>query len=1530
MPRTFTLSIVQESIRLFAAVRGRKNGGLRPDRRATPKNRRRLVLDALGPGLTPLEERIAMASQVLGGLEFDYSGSPGQLVLSGTTSQPVQIGLQPAQGEIFVPLLSLVGNTTLVPGNGTPSFIVNGELFTSFGGSETNIDLLGGLTDSTFDINTLTGPGQAVCGTISSLAALAGGQLGVSLIRMDRNATSNSPQLDLTGNLGLTGVAGLVVDLASNGSAVTGVTGCFSASPNLTIGSLAFAPQNLGLSWSQGQLSLWGDTSANIGSGPVSGQFGNQSSPGIAFSNGSLTSASLGVTGTFTVDGITFTTKGLQLNYSQPSAGHASWAMTGAAGFSLGGQSVDVAFGSGGSSGLVVTDGTLTSLDMAITSNIAVDSLQFQTAALRLTDNVGTSTYQVTGSTMVAIGPDTLGVDFLGPHGLMIVGGSVASIDASISGNLTLGAVTVVPEQLALNYSGNATFITGQANVAIGADTLGLSFNGNQGLAIVGGGVAAVNASLSGNISIGSLAVQPRQLSLNYTANGPTFITGGANVAIGPDNLDVMFNGSQGLVVDKGAVSAVNASLSGQLTIGSLTAQAEQLSLNYTANGPTFITGGANLVLGPDNLDVMFNGSQGLVIDQGAVSAVNGTLEGNLHVGGLTITANQLTLNYNAARTSITGGANFSLDSGNTLDIDFSGANGLLISGGSVASMDAIVTGQFSLSGANFYANGLALNYSGSGNVSITGVAGFSLSAGDQACVAFSSPGGMVFTGGSLSAINATLNGCLALSGLTATVANATIAYQAATGNAPSSLGLSGSLALGFGSQAANDQNNIVVALNRVGNTPGLLIQNGALESLDASFSGNISLFGCTLSVPGSDAITIDYNRAQDQFEFSGSLIFSNNDQTFNQMTAALGSPASPGLILKAGDVSILNVSLSGSFDLFDIATTINSLDVSYSSSASSLVITGGVSVSLGSGLASSFSLTDGGLTINTQTGDMNIDGFTANLADVNLGFLTIENFSLSYTSANSLWNANLAVQFPLGWSVDATLQLENGTINEIGLAYSAGTSEGIPVGDTGLFVTSISTTLDNLEQPDNLTVTGSIGVTYGKQVSVAGYSGAILLATGSFLIDPDGLTLDANVTMLGGLATGNGNLTLDWASGQYSLAISENILDGTFVVDAEVQFDSTGDLLITAMAAVNVPSAMPVIGGDNLGSINFALKYLYNDGNPTFFAAAWTTVHFWFIHETVGFEWDNGFSFLGSDGVSNIVSQLSLPNPAPGQNPTGSGLYPLVQWSNIDTLPSSSNTTNSAGNSVTVPPGTSTISLQGETAYNWGRNLALVTSDSAGTIWTSLTNFPAGTTEFVDLNGGTVQLYSTNNALPSFPVNDMTITANYSGSTLMGYVVLSGDSRIAYITNNSNSNTYTPALAYLTVTTTQVTPGASNSGFQYNVVIQAIPYFNQNLPCYTYYLETYYSSAYPNAVPALTSSVNSTVYTQPTIQSLSAGNVLLPSNQAAFDVTSPYLEAIDTQTSFTTGQLPELMSYYASDLNSTITPGLYRQDQGV
>ena len=97
----------------------------------------------------------------------------------------------------------------------------------------------------------------------------------------------------------------------------------------------------------------------------------------------------------------------------------------------------------------------------------------------------------------------------------------------------------------------------------------------------------------------------------------------------------------------------------------------------------------------------------------------------------------------------------------------------------------------------------------------------------------------------------------------------------------------------------------------------------------------------------------------------------------------------------------------------------------------------------------------DPGITITN--GGFTVDNFAFSLDNVPIGAFTLNYIDLSYASAGDVWSGAGQVTFPTG-----LVDLGEHDVRErrrwtISLAYNAGTSTGIAIPDTGMFVTEIS-----------------------------------------------------------------------------------------------------------------------------------------------------------------------------------------------------------------------------------------------------------------------------------------------------------------------------------------------------------------------------------------------------------------------------------------------------------------------------------------
>jgi hypothetical protein len=448
---------------------------------------------------------------------------------------------------------------------------------------------------------------------------------------------------------------------------------------------------------------------------------------------------------------------------------------------------------------------------------------------------------------------------------------------------------------------------------------------------------------------------------------------------------------------------------------------------------------------------------------------------------------------------------------------------------------------------------------------------------------------------------------------------------------------------------------------------PGLVIQHGQLTTLNATVNGNFTL-GPANFTTNNNGLTFSYSEQAHQFQMYGSLTLNitTNGGQVQSITADLGTSMQPGLVFLTTDDTItqINMALTGTFDLHGVTLTLQGAGMSYASDSQGTYYSVFGTVSLQKIFNASVSLGTGanpGLQI--RNGEWQLDQITLHVQNVPLGPFSLRTLDVSYTSTsrdNYSVGVQLQVGMPGGWVVGGSLGLVNNQVTEISLSLQTGQTP-IAIPGTGVSITYLSATLNNITDWANWSFSGQVDLIYGPQTTIFGQQVTLLAAAGSFTVDKDELVLSATV-WLGASSTGGtglnayqGNLgsaqrtiTLDWGSQVYSADLSASLVGGVFTVGLSFTFDGQGDVTIKGSANVNVPSQVPFIGGDTLGGIDFALEYRPNNGDPEGFVAAWVEVNVFGTHD-VGFEYDlttKDFKGLGTSSIKELSASLGNPPP--------------------------------------------------------------------------------------------------------------------------------------------------------------------------------------------------------------------------------------------------------------------------------------------
>jgi hypothetical protein len=417
---------------------------------------------------------------------------------------------------------------------------------------------------------------------------------------------------------------------------------------------------------------------------------------------------------------------------------------------------------------------------------------------------------------------------------------------------------------------------------------------------------------------------------------------------------------------------------------------------------------------------------------------------------------------------------------------------------------------------------------------------------------------------------------------------------------------------------------------------PGILIQNGQIQSLNGSVTANFNFAGLTVAF---DGLGVKYVKSTQDLDVYGSASISNNgsDDTFQGISASLGSKAAPGLVLKNGDLQSLQITVNGGFTLFGADLSADGVAIGYESSTNELALSGTVEVKLASAIHGLVGLPENGITINTSTGAVDVNGLNLQFG-ASFGLFTAE-LGLKYTTTGgtTTFKGNAMVGLPgTGDSFNGEFTLTNDQLTSISLDYSS-SGQGIPLGTSQVYIVWMGGSINGLNNLANLQAHVSIDLKFGRSLDIGGTNYALFTASGGVTVTPSSLTVDGSMQLLSTQVhdplTGTGDFDgllgsvttlvgINWKYGVYTAEINTQLL-GAFTIDAGVTFNNSGDLTVSALASLQIPDSLPWVGGTHIGDAHFYMQIRPADPNDSYIES-WASL-----------------SFLGTGGVMyNIGSK--------------------------------------------------------------------------------------------------------------------------------------------------------------------------------------------------------------------------------------------------------------------------------------------------
>ncbi|MBD2199480.1 MULTISPECIES: LamG-like jellyroll fold domain-containing protein [Calothrix] len=274
-------------------------------------------------------------------------------------------------------------------------------------------------------------------------------------------------------------------------------------------------------------------------------------------------------------------------------------------------------------------------------------------------------------------------------------------------------------------------------------------------------------------------------------------------------------------------------------------------------------------------------------------------------------------------------------------------------------------------------------------------------------------------------------------------------------------------------------------------------------------------------------------------------------------------------------------------------------------------------------------------------------------------------------TTGNSVkLTAAATVEMPSGIDLGANIRWENNQLTYIGIAAQ---NLNKPIGTTGAYLQSISGSYSSVTKTISFAgnnyqrqgvFEGSAKITAGPTInlSLPDFLGgpineALINLDLSATITQDFLYAKGNVRVLGSIATGSGEVLLNWNQGSFGAKANLNVLFGLLKADATIIArgrDATKlDFYAFAEGTINIPDPIPVIGGFTLGGGGAYFQYIDDGYSYNDYIAAWGILLGWTVGLKIGF--DGNVSLIGSElpqlaktNINNLWANLNNPYTAP------------------------------------------------------------------------------------------------------------------------------------------------------------------------------------------------------------------------------------------------------------------------------------------
>ncbi len=759
------------------------------------------------------------------------------------------------------------------------------------------------------------------------------------------------------------------------------------------------------------------------------------------------------------------------------------------------------------------------------------------------------------------------------------------------------------------------------------------------------------------------MTVNPRGLTLQYLASDSTFLLfGDATLVIDHDTLTVSMGTAllPGIIIRERTLQTVDIAVSGNFKLRSLEFRPDQLSFAWTRGSSAYsLFGDCAVMIESDTVAVSLGTAQqpGIRISNGVIDTIDIAISGVFRLKGLSIKPSALTFAYNRASSEYIMHGDVEIDiEKDTIVASLGTAQqpGIRISNGVIDTIDIAISGVFSLKGLSIKPSALTFAYARTASAYIIhGDVEIDIEKDTiVASLGTAQQPGIRISNGVIDTIDIAISGVFSLKGLSIKPTALTFAYNRA----------SSEYIIHGGVELDIEKDTIKAALGTQHN-PGISISNGAINHINIAVQSAFELKKLSIH---TDSLGIEWQKSSSgnvYHFFGGVRIFFDRDT----IAFSFGTVAHPGLVLRNGRIDSLRISTTDDIHFAGFEVGTKNLTLEYSDSlyhlwgSIFLKKLWSAEIDLGDGPGSGVTLD-----VSTKPAKLTVAHAEFDLNDIDLGPLTIKQFKLT-VDQSKVQSASATIEMPTGWEIGGGIAFKTVNnaleVDSIGISWEAESiTKAIELPGTGAFIVRLDGGISNLADPHNFKLIGDIGIAFGGPFNIPAVGDVSLLYLyASTSITRSEFLLGADVLMgaykNNGVWTpvlGDGHINFDFIWG------SSYSIDGRLVIPSypytiltaylQAKLSQGGAFNARVGVDLQVPPAVPVIGGDSFARVDGAVHYDKTD--PGSFAAGWVQLDLGFYTWKGGIKYffrSRDYTTIGSEAIQNLLSaNQSIPSTGP------------------------------------------------------------------------------------------------------------------------------------------------------------------------------------------------------------------------------------------------------------------------------------------